>query len=118
MENEPIDYGHCETLDGVLKITNYIQTENIHGRQWTVIELEDKSIVLQIESKPEGLFETVKQTMRLSLKSISLLMLCLVEIDRDFKLNMESVLKEMLGDQKDVKIKFPKPETEPETTRA
>jgi hypothetical protein len=116
MENEVKSYGKCSAPEGELDIIDYFQTENIEGRSWSCLKLEDNTFVLAIESKPENSFETVKQQMRLSLKSFAMLALVMAESDRHFTLNLESVLTEMLKGETSARIRFAKKDSESDKT--
>lgn len=91
------NYGTLTSIhDGPLAIIDFVQTEFIHGRQWTVLKIEDGSIFITLKSTPEGSFEEVKQEFRLTHKSFALLILTLTEADRQFSLDSCSLLEEIL----------------------
>lgn len=102
------DYGTVTAPDGEFKIIDYIQTETKEGRQWTLSLLEDGTVAFYLESIHEKTGEKVIQTMRLTKKTIAMLQLCLVQADRQFKLEMENTAKELLKDSNNtMNIKMP-----------
>jgi hypothetical protein len=99
MNEEIKSYGKITAPDGEFDIIDYIQTETVQGRQWTLSLLSDGSITMHIESTPEGSTEKNLQSMRLSKTTITILQLCLSQADQQFNLQMEKIAKELLADQ-------------------
>ena len=99
--------GTVKLADGEeIGIMNYIQSDELEGRIWTLLLLEDETIVFQIERKEEGEPYT-KQQLRLTKKSVSLLMILLVTIDADFGINSIELLSNMTGDKQAVSFTHP-----------
>lgn len=106
--DENKNYGVIKAEDGEFEVVDFLKTDTIKDRTWTIAKLSDGTVVFKIESLHEETKKNVVQTFRLTPETITLLQLCLTQIDQQFNLNMEQIAKEMLKDKGNV-MKFKKP---------
>lgn len=103
------NYGVIKAEDGDFEVLDFLQTDTILNRTWTIALLSDDTVVFKIESLNDENQKNVVQTFRLTKESITLLQLCLTQIDQQFNINMEKIAKDMLKDKDNV-MKFKKPD--------
>lgn len=106
MEDEKT-YGKINAVDGEFDVIDFIMTETLEGRQWSLSLLSDGTIAVYLESIHEKTGERIKQSMRLTKKSIAILQICLSYADKQFNLEMEKTARNMLKDGELLKIKVP-----------
>lgn len=102
------NYGVIKAEDGEFEVVDFLKTDTVKDRTWTIVKLSDGTIAFKIESLHEETKKNIVQTFRLTPETITLLQLCLTQIDHQFNLNMEQIAKEILKDKDNV-MKFKKP---------
>lgn len=107
--DENKNYGVIKAEDGEFEVVDFLKTDTIKDRTWTIAKLSDGTIAFKIESLHEETKKNVVQTFRLTPETITLLQLCLTQIDQQFNINMEKIAKDMLKDKDNV-MKFKKPD--------
>ena len=106
MKEEPI--GYAETPDGKLEIVDYVKTNSVKDRSFTLLKLADGSIVINLDSDIHGKEKRINQQMRLTPETFSLMMLAMAQADKQFDIKAVEYMNWVFGENGGMDYETPK----------